>query len=103
PHKKAEYMAAMHSISTIKIVLQSERVHIWYKVDGKDAEFPIAIEPFGAVTQRGQAYRKSKNDLYTLMQAWVNEKELTDNDKTYVVGNLIRGGVFSGEAKKKKK
>ncbi len=31
PHKKAEYMAAMHSISTIKIVLQSERVHIWYK------------------------------------------------------------------------
>jgi len=30
PQLKAEYMAAMHSISTILIVLQSERVHIWY-------------------------------------------------------------------------
>jgi len=95
-----ENCAAMHNV---KIGNAIRTIDDWYKVDGNDAEFPIAIEPFGAVTQRGQAYRKSKNDLYTLMQAWVNNKELADDDKTYVVGNLIRGGVFSGEAKKKKK
>lgn len=95
-----ESCAAMHNV---KIGNAIRTIDDWYKVEGNDAEFPIAIEPFGAVTQRGQAYRKSKNDLYTLMQLWVNEKELSDNDKTYVVGNLIRGGVFSGEAKKKKK
>lgn len=95
-----ENCAAMHNV---KIGNAIRTIDDWYKVEGNDAEFPIAIEPFGAVTQRGQAYRKTKNDLYTLMQAWVNEKELSDNDKIYVVGNLIRGGVFSGEAKKKKK
>ena len=92
-----ENCAAMHNV---KIGNAIRTIDDWYKVDGKDAEFPIAIEPFGAVTQRGQAYRKSKNDLYTLMQAWVNDEEITDNDKNYVIGNLIRGGVFSGAAKK---
>ena len=95
-----EKCAAMHNV---KIGNAIRTIDDWYKVEGNDAEFPIAIEPFGAVTQRGQAYRKSKNDLYTLMQAWVNKKEIADNDKTYVVANLIRGGVFSGEAKKKMK
>jgi CRISPR-associated protein Csy3 len=95
-----ENCAAMHNV---KIGNAIRTIDDWYKVEGKDAEFPIAIEPFGAVTQRGQAYRKSKNDLYTLIQVWVNDKDIADNDKTYVIGNLIRGGVFSGEAKKKKK
>jgi len=93
-----ENCAAIHNV---KIGNAIRTVDDWYKVEGNDAEFPIAIEPFGAVTQRGQAYRKSKNDLYTLMQAWVNDDDVSDNDKTYVVGNLIRGGVFSGKAKKK--
>ena len=95
-----EKCAAMHNV---KIGNAIRTIDDWYNVEGSEAEFPIAIEPFGAVTQRGQAYRKSKNDLYTLMQAWVNDKDIADNDKTYVIGNLIRGGVFSGEAKKKKK
>jgi len=87
-----ENCAAIHNV---KIGNAIRTVDNWYKHEGKDAAFPIAIEPFGAVTQKGQAYRKSKNDLYTLMLNWVNKKEVSDNDKTYVVGNLIRGGVFS--------
>ena len=83
-----ENCAAMHNV---KIGNALRTIDDWYK----DAEFPIAIEPFGAVTQKGQAYRKTKNDLYTLMLDWVNGKEITTNSKTYVVGNLIRGGVFS--------
>lgn len=62
---------------------------------------PIAIEPYGSVTQRGMAHRPSKDDLYTLMLDWLNEKDIDDNkkvsdeDKKYVMANLIRGGVFS--------
>ncbi len=83
-----ENCAAMHNV---KIGNALRTIDDWYD----DAEYPIAIEPFGAVTQRGQAYRKSKNDLYSLILGWLNEKEISDSDKTYVIGNLIRGGVFS--------
>lgn len=95
-----EDCAAMHNV---KIGNAIRTIDDWYKHEGKDAKFPIAIEPFGAVTQKGQAYRKSEDDLYTLMLDWVKGEEVSDNNKTYVVGNLIRGGVFSGEKKKKKK
>lgn len=81
--------AAMHNV---KIGNALRTVDNWYS---DDAQFPIAAEPYGAVTQRGQAYRKSKNDLYTLMVAWVNDEELAPEQQAYVVSNLIRGGVFS--------
>jgi len=64
---------------------------------------PIAIEPFGSVTQRGAAYRAANIDLYTLMMNWVNEdgpNDLDDNSKNYVVANLVRGGVFSKSSSK---
>ena len=88
---KLEDCAAMHNV---KIGNAIRTIDNWYK---KDAEFPIAIEPYGSVTQRGEAYRKSKNDLYTLMVSWVNDKDdsLNVDEKNYVVANLIRGGVFS--------
>ncbi|OQK16926.1 type I-F CRISPR-associated protein Csy3 [Methyloprofundus sedimenti] len=95
---KLNECAAIHNV---KIGNALRTVDNWYDA----AEFPIAAEPYGSVTQSGQAYRKSKNDLYTLMEAWVNETEnkLNDNDKSYIISNLIRGGVFSGESKKKAK
>jgi CRISPR-associated protein Csy3 len=86
--------AAMHNV---KIGNAIRTIDDWYD----SAEFPIAAEPYGSVTQRGQAYRKSKDDLYTLMEHWVKDKELTGNDKNYVTANLIRGGVF-GFGKKAK-
>lgn len=66
-----------------------------------DSKQPIAIEPYGSVTQRGMAYRPSKDDLYTLIKKWVNEKDddsnkINENDKNYIMANLIRGGVFGG-------
>ncbi len=90
---KMDECAAMHNV---KIGNAIRTIDNWYD----SAEFPIAAEPYGSVTQRGQAYRKSENDLYTLMVNWLNNKELSDDDKNYVVANLIRGGVFSGKAKK---
>jgi len=90
-----DHCAAIHNV---KIGNALRTLDDWYV----DAEFPIAAEPYGSVTQRGQAYRKSKNDLYTLIVTWLSGKEINTNDKNFVVANLIRGGVFSGESKKKK-
>lgn len=83
--------AAIHNV---KIGNAIRTIDDWYP----DAEFPIAVEPYGSVTQMGQAYRKSKIDLYTLMLNWLNDKEgVKPDDKNYVVANLIRGGVFGGK------
>lgn len=86
---KIKDQAAMHNV---KIGNALRTVDDWYS---EDSQFPIAAEPYGAVTQRGQAYRKSKNDLYTLIVKWVNDEELAPEQQAYVVSNLIRGGVFS--------
>ena len=83
--------AAIHNV---KIGNAIRTIDNWYK----KADFPIAVEPYGSVTQMGQAYRKSKDDLYTLMLNWLNKKEnVSDEDKHFVVANLIRGGVFGGK------
>lgn len=70
----------------------------WYP----NAKAPIAVEAFGTVTQRGVAYRSSRNDFKTLLLAWLNEsndvaQEITDN-KHFVAAMLIRGGVFGEKA-----
>ncbi|MCP5176454.1 MAG: type I-F CRISPR-associated protein Csy3 [Moraxellaceae bacterium] len=89
--------AAIHNV---KIGNAIRTIDNWYD---ENAEFPIAVEPYGSVTQIGYAFRKSKNDLYTLLGDWLNNKEISDNNKNYVVANLIRGGLFQGESDKKKK
>ncbi len=83
--------AAIHNV---KIGNAIRTIDNWYA----NAEFPIAVEPYGSVTQMGQAYRKTKDDLYSLMINWLNEKEVTSNDKNFVVANLVRGGVFGGKS-----
>lgn len=88
--------AAIHNV---KIGNAIRTVDNWYE----GAEFPIAAEPYGSVTQIGHAFRKSKNDLYTLLCDWLNDKQISDDDKNYIVANLVRGGLFQGEGAKKKK
>lgn len=83
--------AAIHNV---KIGNAIRTIDNWYK----DAEFPIAVEPYGSVTQMGQAYRKNRQegDLYSLMIDWLNDKKISPIDQNFVVANLIRGGVFGG-------
>lgn len=87
--------AAMHNV---KIGNAIRTIDDWYK----NAKFPIAAEPFGAVTQRGEAYRRNRaeGDLYSLMLDWVNSRTVDIDQQAYVVANLIRGGVFSKESDK---
>ncbi|MBA6341885.1 type I-F CRISPR-associated protein Csy3 [Colwellia sp. MB02u-10] len=58
---------------------------------------PIAVEPYGSVTNRGAAYRqpKEKNDFYNLLDTWmIKGKEPTTEQQHYLMAMLIRGGVF---------
>ncbi len=71
----------------------------WYP----NAHSPIAIEAYGTVTQRGVAYRSSRNDFKTLLLDWLNQNDKQEDsitsNKHFVASMLIRGGVFgeSGE------
>ncbi|QDF67374.1 type I-F CRISPR-associated protein Csy3 [Shewanella sp. SNU WT4] len=87
--------AAMHCE---KIGNALRTIDDWYP----NATSPIAVEAYGTVTQRGVAYRSSRNDFKTLLLAWLNEADdsvqlVTDN-KHFVAAMLIRGGVFGESA-----
>ncbi|NWO07159.1 MAG: type I-F CRISPR-associated protein Csy3 [Alteromonadaceae bacterium] len=92
--------AAMHS-QKIGNALRS--IDTWYPAydDEQESAGAIAIEPYGAVTNLGKAYRtpKDKQDFYTHFDAWARGGELSANDQHYVMAVLVRGGVF-GESDK---
>lgn len=99
--KKGE-QAGVHDV---KISNAIKTIDTWYTGDAKAN--PIAIEPWGAVTQRNQAYRsgnKPANDLYSLLEQWIvnNDSQVTKEDKTFVICNLVRGGLFQMTSDKKK-
>lgn len=95
---KINNKAAMHNV---KIGNALRTIDNWY---ADNASFPIAAEPFGAVTQHGVVYRKSVNDLYTLLIKWLNDdsNNTTQDEILYILSNLIRGGLFQGESKNNK-
>lgn len=73
-------------------------IDTWYP----DAEFPIAAEPYGAVTTLGTAFRqpKQKQDFYSLFDNWVlNDAAPDEGQQHYVMAVLIRGGVFGASGK----
>ena len=86
--------AALHSQ---KIGNALRTIDTWYKADSDD-EFvgPIAIDPYGAVTNRGTAYRNPRNrlDFYTLLDKMINEAKWDQEQQHYVMAVLLRGGVF---------
>lgn len=89
-------IAAMHSQ---KIGNALRTIDTWYP-DAAELG-PIAVEPYGSVTNRGKAYRqpKDKLDFYTLLDSWVvkGQKPLVEQQH-YVMAILLRGGVFGEKA-----
>jgi CRISPR-associated protein Csy3 len=89
-------IAGMHSQ---KIGNAIRTIDTWYD---DAAQFPIAIEPYGAVTTLGTAFRqpKQKQDFYTLFDNWILKDEApTVEQQHYVIAVLIRGGVFGASGK----
>lgn len=87
-----EGQAAMHSQ---KIGNALRTIDTWH--DSAEEIGPIAVEPYGSVTNRGAAYRqpKAKTDFYNLLDGWmIKNKERTAEEKHYIMAMLIRGGVF---------
>ncbi len=88
-------IAGMHSQ---KISNAIRTVDTWYP----DAQFPIAAEPYGAVTTLGTAFRqpKPKQDFYSLFDNWVlKDEEPSREQQHYMMAVLIRGGVFGARGK----
>lgn len=93
-------IAAMHSQ---KIGNALRTIDTWYpEFNSATSAGPIAVEPYGAVTSLGKAFRtpKDKQDFYTFFDkfSW-GEKLDRIEDEHYVMAVLVRGGVF-GESDK---
>ncbi|WP_296942118.1 type I-F CRISPR-associated protein Csy3 [uncultured Massilia sp.] len=90
-------IAGMHSQ---KIGNAVRSIDTWYP-DAAD-NGPISVEPYGAVTTQGKAYRKpgEKLDFYTLLDGWIiKDKVPAPEQQHFVMANLIRGGVFGDAGK----
>ena len=93
-----EGIAGMHSQ---KIGNALRTIDTWYPEHDDTQTGPIAIEPYGAVTNLGKAYRtpKDKADFYSLFDRYARGEALGNtNEEHYVMAILVRGGVF-GESK----
>lgn len=90
-------IAAMHSQ---KIGNAIRTIDTWYpKFD--EMNRPIAIEPYGAVTNLGKAFRAEKGtSFYDLFDRYaIGENLKTKEQEHYVMAVLIRGGVFGQSGK----
>ena len=94
-------IAAMHSQ---KIGNALRTIDTWYPDfgDPETSAGPIAVEPYGAVTNLGKLFRhlKDKKDFYTFFDKFARGEKLERiEDEHYVMAVLVRGGVF-GESDK---
>lgn len=94
-------VAAMHSQ---KLGNALRTIDTWYPEfsNPESSVGPIAIEPYGAVTNLGKAFRtpRDKQDFYTFFDKWARGGALERvEDEHYVMAVLVRGGVF-GESDK---
>lgn len=89
-------VAALHSQ---KVGNALRTIDTWYPQDDSTVGLgAIAIEPYGAVTNMGKAYRqpKQKSDFYNLLDSWILKgKTPKVEQQHYVIAMLMRGGVFS--------
>ena len=88
-------VAAMHSQ---KLGNAIRTIDTWYPAFSTDeGAGPIAVEPYGAVTTLGKAFRnpKEKVDFYTLFDKFALGEPLASvEEEHYVMAVLVRGGVF---------
>ena len=91
-------VAAMHSQ---KVGNALRTIDTWYP-EFDDKKMAIAIEPYGAVTNLGKAYRtpKDKKDFFTLFDKYALGEPLDNAEQEhYVMAVLVRGGVFGQSSK----
>lgn len=73
-------------------------IDTWYDSDNESVP-PISVESYGVNTFTGEVKRGNNNDIYTLLDRWLNnDEDLTLSDKHYIVSKIIFGFV-KGKAK----
>lgn len=98
--EKSRHLFALNGQAAIhceKIGNALRTIDDWYP----NATVPIAVEAYGTVTQRGVAYRSSRNDFKTLLLSWLNQDDVSEvnaDNSHFVAAMLIRGGVFGESA-----
>lgn len=95
--EKSKYLYKLNDVAAMhaqKIGNALRTIDTWHSE--ADTVGPIAIEPYGSVTNRGKAYRAIKNgDFYTFLDNWIlKDKEPELEQQHYVMATLVRGGVF---------
>lgn len=96
---KVGEVAALHSQ---KVGNALRTIDTWYPVEADEQLGPIAVEPYGSVTNQGKAYRQPtvKADFYSLLDHWVlKDKAPDEGGQHFVMATLIRGGVFGESGK----
>lgn len=91
-------IAAMHSQ---KVGNALRTIDTWYP-EFAEQKSAIAIEPYGAVTNLGKAYRtpKAKQDFFSLFDKYALGESLENAEQEhYVMAVLVRGGVFGQSGK----
>jgi len=86
-------VAAMHSQ---KIGNAIRTIDTWYP-EYETHQRAISIDPYGAVTNLGRAYRqpKEKKDFFSLFDRFSQGEKLDSVDEEhFVMAVLVRGGVF---------
>ncbi len=87
------HVAAMHSQ---KIGNAIRTIDTWYP-EFINHKRPISIDPYGAVTNLGRAYRqpKEKKDFFSLFDRFSQGEKLDLlEEEHFVMAVLVRGGVF---------
>jgi CRISPR-associated protein Csy3 len=91
--------AAMHSQ---KIGNAIRKIDTWYNQENQCT--PIPIEVYGSVTQLGEAFRRNKNDFYTIFDSWMlSDEVISKEEQHYCMAMLVRGGIFGEKDKTKNK
>jgi len=102
--KKSKILYAVNDVASIhsqKLGNALRSIDTWYSEFATENR-PIAIEPYGAVTNLGRAFRtpKEKQDFFSLFDKFVTGTKLDSKDEEhYVMAVLVRGGVFGESAK----
>jgi len=97
--KKSKILYSVNSIASMhsqKLGNAIRSIDTWYS-EFESEKRVIAIEPYGAVTNLGRAFRspKNKEDFFTLFDKFaMGEKLESKEQEHYVMAVLVRGGVF---------
>jgi len=97
--KKSKILYAVHDVAAMhsqKIGNAIRTIDTWYPEFDAQKRV-ISIDPYGAVTTLGRAYRapKDKKDFFNLFDRFSQGEGLNNlDDEHFVMAVLVRGGVF---------